>query len=245
MTTTCTSSLIHFHDAIAWFMQISIFVLSGLLVHHSRIPSVALPALAIAVVLMLVARPIAVVLTLLPFRMPVREVGVSWVGLRGAAPIILATFPVAAGVPGGEQLFVVVFFVVFTSVLVQGTSIPFAAKALGITAPPDARSTATGSFDTVITGDEGPQLHEILVEPSAHAVGCQQGHDLALPQGVLIVLVRARLEELHAPRQHRHHRSRPAAGSRRTRAPGPAGGGVRCADIGVGRQATTPIAGHA
>ena len=56
-------------------------------------------------------------------------------------------------------------------------------------APPDARSTATGSFDTVITGDEGPQLHEILVEPSAHAVGCQLV-DLALPQGVLIVLVR-------------------------------------------------------
>lgn len=183
-------SLIRFHDAIAWLMQISMFVLLGLLVHPSRIPSVALPALAIAAVLMLVARPIAVVLTLLPFRMPVREVGfVSWVGLRGAAPIILATFPVAAGVPGGEQLFVVVFFVVFTSVLVQGTSIPFAAKALGITAPPDARSTATGSFDTVITGDEGPQLHEILVEPSAHAVGCQLV-DLALPQGVLIVLVR-------------------------------------------------------
>jgi cell volume regulation protein A len=139
-------SLIRFHDAIAWLMQISMFVLLGLLVHPSRIPSVALPALAIAAVLMLVARPIAVVLTLLPFRMPVREVGfVSWVGLRGAAPIILATFPVAAGVPGGEQLFVVVFFVVFTSVLVQGTSIPFAAKALGITAPPDARS-ASGSL---------------------------------------------------------------------------------------------------
>ena len=74
-------------------------------------------------------------------------------------------------------------------VLVQGTSIPFAAKALGITAPPDARSTATGSFDTVITGDEGPQLHEIVVEPTASAVGCQLV-ELALPQGVLIVLVR-------------------------------------------------------
>ena len=182
-------SLIRFHDAIAWLMQISVFVLLGLLVYPSRLADVVIPALATAAVLMFIARPIAVLLTLLPFRAPLADIRfVSWVGLRGATPIILATFPVAAGVPDADRLFDVVFFVVLASVLVQGTTIPLAASRLGL-ASPTSKAARTASFDTVITGDEGPQLHEIMVEPHASAIG-RPLVDLALPHGVLIVLVR-------------------------------------------------------
>jgi cell volume regulation protein A len=181
-------SLVRFHDAIAWLLQIAMFVLLGLLVFPDQLPEVAVQAVVVAVLLMFVARPIAVGLTLLPFRLPYREIGfVSWVGLRGATPIILATFPVAAGVPDAERIFDVVFFVVLTSVLVQGASIPFAARRFGMVE--DGAATRPVSFDTVITGDEGPRLREIVVEPGADAVG-RQLVDLGLPRGVLLVLVR-------------------------------------------------------
>lgn len=182
-------SLIRFHDAIAWIMQIAVFVLLGLLVYPTRLADVVVPALATAAVLMFIARPIAVLLTLLPFRVPLSEIRfVSWVGLRGATPIILATFPVAAGVPDAHRLFDVVFFVVLTSVLVQGTTIPLVASRLGLVAS-GGRGSRIASFDTVITGDEGPQLHEVVVESGAAAIG-RPLVDLALPHGVLIVLVR-------------------------------------------------------
>lgn len=181
-------SLARFHDAIAWLMQIAMFVLLGLLVFPSRLDDVALRAVAVALVLMFVARPVAVMLTGLPLRVPWRERAfVSWVGLRGATPIILATFPVAAGVEDAQSLFDVVFFVVLISVLVQGTTLPFAARTLGLI-DPRATPGRTLSFDAVITGDEGPQLREIIVPGDAAAVG-RQIVDLAVPQGVLIVLV--------------------------------------------------------
>ncbi len=181
-------SLVRFHDAIAWLLQIAMFVLLGLLVFPDQLPEVAFQAVVIAILLMFVARPIAVGLTLLPFRLPYREIGfVSWVGLRGATPIILATFPVAAGVPDAERIFDVVFFVVLTSVLVQGATIPLAARRFGVV--DDTAVQRPVSFDTVITGDDGPRLQEIVVEPGAEAVG-RQLVDLGLPRGVLLVLVR-------------------------------------------------------
>ncbi len=182
-------SLIRFHDAIAWLMQIAMFVLLGLLVFPSQLPEVAAQALLVTAVLMFVARPLAVLVTLLPFRARWAEVGfISWVGLRGATPIILATFPVVAGVPEGERLFNVVFFVVLTSVLLQGTTIAPVAGWFGLSAPEYAESR-TVSFDTVITGDDGPGLHEVTVEPLAPAAE-QQLVDLQLPRGVLVILVR-------------------------------------------------------
>jgi cell volume regulation protein A len=182
-------SLVRFHDAIGWLMQIAMFVLLGLLVFPSRLPDVAGEAVAVAAVLMFVARPLATFVTLLPFRMPVREIAfVSWVGLRGATPIILATFPVAEAVPDAERLFDVVFFVVLTSVLAQGTTIPLMARILGVDDGPGVAPRAV-SFDTVITGDEGLRLREITVPATSPAVG-RQIVDLGLPRGVLVVLVR-------------------------------------------------------
>ena len=180
-------SLLRFHDAVAWLMQISMFVLMGLLVFPSHLVPVAGQALLVAAVLILVARPLAVLLTLVPFRLPVRDIAfVSWVGLRGATPIILATFPVVSGVANAETIFNVVFFVVLLSVLAQGTTIPAAAKRLGVASllRPDERYT----FDALIAGDEGHDLREVTVTEDAPAVG-RSIVSLRLPPGVLLVLL--------------------------------------------------------
>ena len=180
-------SLLRFHDAIAWLMQISMFVLMGLLVFPSDLVPVAWQAVLVAAVLLLVARPLAVVLTLLPFRVPAREIAfVSWVGLRGATPIVLATFPVVAGIPNSQTIFDVVFFVVLLSVLIQGTTIPAAAKSLGLAAKLPAENAYT--FDAVIAGDEGHGLREVALAEGAPAAG-RSLVSLALPAGVLVVLL--------------------------------------------------------
>lgn len=126
-------SLTQFHDGIAWVAQIGMFVVLGLLVFPSELPSVALRGLIVAASLMLVARPLGVFLALAPFRVPWRERAlVSWVGLRGAAPVILATFPLMADAPDANLIFDMVFFIVLTSVAIQGTMIPLAARLLGV-----------------------------------------------------------------------------------------------------------------
>jgi cell volume regulation protein A len=180
-------SLLRFHDGLGWLMQISMFVLMGLLVFPSRLVPVAGQALLVAALLIFVARPIAVFLTLAPLRRPLRETAfVSWVGLRGATPIILATFPLVAGVPDAGTIFDVVFFVVLLSVLVQGTTIPAAARWLGVAGA--LEPTPDASFDQVITGDAGHHLRTVRIPEGSAAVGASIV-ELGLPQGVLIVLV--------------------------------------------------------
>jgi cell volume regulation protein A len=182
-------SLIRFHDAVAWLMQIGMFVVLGLLVFPSDLLPVAGQALLVAGLLIFVARPVAALITLVPFRRPLREIGfVSWVGLRGAAPIILATFPVVAGIPNADTIFNVVFFVVLTSVLVQGTTIPLVARWLGLDTN-DAAAPAEVSFDAVISGDTGHNLQEVRVARGSRAQGARVV-ELGLPGQVLIVLLR-------------------------------------------------------
>jgi potassium/hydrogen antiporter len=125
--------LTRFHDGLAWVMQIGMFLVLGLLVFPSHLPALLGIGLLITGVSVFVARPMSVLLILLPAKMDLREkLFVSWVGLRGAVPIVLATFALLAGLRVGEFLFDLVFFVVLASVLLQGTSVPFVAKWLGV-----------------------------------------------------------------------------------------------------------------
>lgn len=129
-------SLAHFHDGLAWIMQITMFLTLGLFVFPSHLVPIMGVALLIAGFLMFIARPISVFICLLPSKLQWREkLFISWVGLRGAAPIILATFPLLAKVGQANLIFNVVFFVVLTSVLLQGTSLPLMAKWLKLDAP--------------------------------------------------------------------------------------------------------------
>ena len=126
-------AVLRFHDALSWLAQLAMFIVLGLLVVPSRLLSVAGVAVAMALFLMLVARPISVVTCLLPFRMPRKEVAyVSWVGLRGSVPIVLATFPMSYGIPGAEEVFDVIFFIVLASVLIQGLTLVPCARWLGV-----------------------------------------------------------------------------------------------------------------
>ncbi|GAA2357503.1 potassium/proton antiporter [Saccharopolyspora halophila] len=122
-----------FAEGLGWLAQIALFVLLGLLVSPSRLPAEALPALIVGLVLLLVARPLAVVVSLAGFRMPWREQAfLSWAGLRGAVPIVLATFPVVQGVPGSDRLLDIVFVLVMVFTLLQGPSLRPLAKRLGL-----------------------------------------------------------------------------------------------------------------
>lgn len=125
-----------FHDGIAWLSQIGMFLMLGLLITPSSLIPIILPAIAIAFVLIFVARPLAVVLSLLPFHFPWREqIFIGWCGLRGAVPIILALFPWLAGLEHTETYFELVFFVVLISLVLQGWTIAPMAKWLKIEVP--------------------------------------------------------------------------------------------------------------
>lgn len=138
-----------FHDGLAWISQIVMFLVLGLLVFPSQLPAVALPAMAVALVLMFVARPLAVLVSVAPLGVPLREQGLlAWCGLRGAVPIVLATFPLLAGLPQAQKMFDIVFFVVLFSALFQGPTIPWVTQRLGLaeidpTEPQPEASAAT------------------------------------------------------------------------------------------------------
>lgn len=178
-------SLRHFHDSLAWLMQVAMFLVLGLQVFPSRLWPVAASGLMLAGALMLVARPLSVWLALLPFRLGWREKAlVSWAGLRGAAPIILATFPYLAGLPQADLIFHVVFFVVLTSVLLQGTTIGAAARWLRLESnrPPPAELAYEKPHPI------SEHLTRLTITPTSPARGWLLV-DLNLPSGVLVVLM--------------------------------------------------------
>lgn len=123
-----------FAEGAGWLAQIGLFVMLGLLVTPSNLASAVLPATAVGLVLLLIARPVSVVACLLPFRTPWREQAfISWAGLRGAVPIVLATFPIVAGVTGSRNLLNIVFVLVVIFTLLQGPSLSTAARLLRLT----------------------------------------------------------------------------------------------------------------
>jgi cell volume regulation protein A len=118
------TALLRVHDSLAWLAQIGMFLVLGLLVFPSRLVPVAAPGLGLALLLAVAVRPLVVGACLLPFRYPWREIlYIGWVGLRGAVPVVLATFPVLLGAPGAERLFHLVFFIVVVNALVPGATV--------------------------------------------------------------------------------------------------------------------------
>lgn len=123
-----------FAEGAGWLAQIGLFVMLGLLVTPSELPPAILPAVGVGFILLLVARPLSVTACLIPFRTPWREQAfISWAGLRGAVPIVLATFPIVAGVDGARHLLNIVFVLVVIFTLIQGPTLPAAARWLGLT----------------------------------------------------------------------------------------------------------------
>jgi len=186
-----------FHDAAAWLAQIVMFVMLGLLSFPSKLVAVAWEGLFIAVVLFLVARPLAVVLSLCFFRFQKRElVFLSWVGLKGAVPITLATFPFLFNLPGAFLIFNVVFFVVILSALVQGWTIPFVAQRLGVQRPAEPPPPVTLEISSLRHVDG--EVVDYAIDPGSAAVG-RRVSELALPEGAVIALV-ARQEKIIPPK---------------------------------------------
>lgn len=147
-----------FQSGVTWFCQIAMFLTLGLLATPSEFPAVFAGALAMAVFLMLIARPIAVWLCMLPFRFPVNEMGfVSWVGLRGAVSILLGIIPLVAGIENGQAYFNIAFIIVLLSLLVQGWSIKPVAHWLGLIVPPK-----TGPVDRVQLELPTKSRHELV-----------------------------------------------------------------------------------
>jgi cell volume regulation protein A len=134
--TRAHSAIVTFLDAATWLAQIVMFVLLGLLAWPDRLPQRLLPALAVALVLMLIARPAAVLICLAPFRFSMREkLFISWVGLRGAVSVFLAAIPMLVGLPGAHFYFDVAFVVVMLSLLIQGWTIATAGRMLRVGLP--------------------------------------------------------------------------------------------------------------
>lgn len=186
-----------FHDGIAWAGQISMFVVLGLLSSPSALLAVAGPSLLVAVALTFLARPVAVLPLLFPFKFTGRELTlISWVGLKGAVPIILATYPLMSELPAGAQIFNVVFFVVLISALVQGGTLPWLARALKLEEPPPPESPV--SIELMSLRDVDAEIVDYLVAPTSPASG-RLLRDLALPEGAVVAML-ARDKQLIPPR---------------------------------------------
>jgi cell volume regulation protein A len=180
-------SLVRFHDGLAWLMQIGMFLALGLLVYPSELPPVAGRGILLSLVLIFVARPVSVFLSLSLARMNRREKAlVSWVGLRGAVPIVLATFPLLAGLPKASMIFNLVFFIVITSALVQGISIPWMAKRLGVEAPLSHKRRFPLEEDALSNADM--RLVDFIL-PYGSAVAGKPIVELAFPEESRITLV--------------------------------------------------------
>lgn len=180
-------SLTRFHDSLAWLLQITMFLILGLLVFPSHLLPVILSGVVVSIFLIFVARPLGVFLSL-PFgKTNLKERAfISWVGLRGAVPIVLATFPLLAGIPHAELIFNLVFFMVITSVLLQGSTIPLVARWLGLDAPQAKGPTKQVEFE--FPYDEESEKVEFVLPGSSPAIG-KQVIDLCLPESALIMLI--------------------------------------------------------
>ncbi|TDT44131.1 potassium/proton antiporter (CPA1 family) [Halospina denitrificans] len=176
-------AVLQMHDGLAWLAQMALFLILGLLATPTELAGVFLPGLAIAAILILVARPVAVLLTLWPFGFHFREqVFIGWVGLRGAVPIVLALFPVMAGVEHAHLLFNIAFCVVLVSLVVQGTTLAPLAHRLKLEVPIGPEPRRRLPLDLPTTGDHELMVFELRGERWAEPLPVAE---LKLPPGVI------------------------------------------------------------
>lgn len=178
-----------FHDGMAWLCQAGLFLILGLLVIPSQLLPLAPAALGLAAVLILVARPIAVALSLTPFGFPAREQAfISWVGLRGAVPIVLGLYPLLAGTTGSRITFNIAFFVVLISLLVQGWTVAPAARRLSVQLP--RRTVGKRLLELDAPGLEGREFVVFQISPGARAAGMHARDLPRPPRSRLMAVVR-------------------------------------------------------
>lgn len=175
-----------FTDTVTWLMQMGMFLSLGLLVNPKEMISVAPVALLIGIFLTFVGRPLAVFISLLPFRKLSfkAKTFISWVGLKGATPIIFAIFTVVADIPGSEQIFNIVFFITMVSMLIQGMSIPAVARNLNLALP---QEKAPETFGIEIPEEAGKLIDHILTESDLSDGDTLK--EVTLPEGARVVMI--------------------------------------------------------
>jgi potassium/hydrogen antiporter len=179
-------SIFRFSEGFAWMMQILMFVILGLLVFPSELftPAILIQGLMISLILILVARPVAVFISTINMQYSQKErVFLSWAGLKGAVPIILATFPLLAGIEDSHQIFNVVFFVVLTSALIQGATIPMLANKLGLNGP--KKTIPMQSLELISLGKADAEMIEYEMESDSAIVG-KNLMEIPFPEGTLV-----------------------------------------------------------
>ncbi len=180
-------SVMRFFDGQAWLMQIVLFLTLGLLVFPSHIVPVLGSGLLISAFLIFVARPLSILISLFPFKMPNRNrLFISWVGLRGAVPIVFATFPLLAGIEKAEMIFNIVFFVSVTSVLIQGTTLTGVARWLKVDLPEDARPRTP--IEVLLTEGVKNEMVELELTHSSKGTG-KKIVELGFPKTASIAMI--------------------------------------------------------
>ncbi|MEQ0561166.1 potassium/proton antiporter [Amycolatopsis sp. NEAU-NG30] len=180
------SDTLSFAEGLGWLAQIGLFVLLGLFASPSRLLDAVVPGLVAGAVVLLLARPISVVLSMLPFRLPWREQAfLSWAGLRGAVPIVLAMIPLSHGVPGAQRLVDAVFVLVIVLTLLQGATLGPLARRLGLAKKSEPHEI---EVDSAPLDEMGAELLQVRIQPGSKLHGVYLS-ELRLPVGATISLI--------------------------------------------------------
>ena len=181
-------TILRMYDGLAWLMQIVLFLTLGLLVLPSQIVPVIGIGLVISLFLMFVARPVSVFLSLMFFKMRMRRrVYISWVGLRGAVPIVFATYPLLAGIEKADMIFNIVFFIALTSILIQGTSLGVVAKWLKVSRP--SKEKILSPSEQFMEEHPKTEMREIGIGETNKTVG-KRIVDLEFPRSAIIAMIK-------------------------------------------------------